>query len=80
MSREDILKKLGEIFCEDFDDDDLVITMDTEKDEIEEWDSFEQIRLISSIEEKFEVKFTLDEIDNLNNVKSIVESLYAKLN
>lgn len=73
MSREEILRKLGNIFRENFDDGTLEINLETTPDDIEEWDSFEQINLIAAIEEEFEIRFLLEDISELKSVGKIVE-------
>jgi acyl carrier protein len=51
------------------------ITMDSSKDNIEEWDSLEHIKLVLELEEKFKVKFSLDVIPGMTSVKSIQKEL-----
>ena len=45
MTEQEILEAVQEIFRDNFDDDTLVITRDTCADDIEDWDSLEQINL-----------------------------------
>ena len=78
MTREAILKELEVIFRDIFDDDDIVLTDATNSDDIEDWDSLEQINLLVAIEKKFNLKFKLDEVSNLANVGDMV-SLIEKL-
>lgn len=79
MNNEQILEKLTLIFKENFDDDSLSISMNTTKDDIDEWDSFEQIRLIATIEDEFDVHFSIEELEKLMNIKNIVDILKLKL-
>lgn len=78
MTREAILKELEVIFRDIFDDEDIVLTDATNSDDIEDWDSLEQINLLVAIEKKFNLKFKLDEVSNLANVGDMV-SLIEKL-
>ena len=78
MTRADILKELEIIFRDIFDDEDIVLTDATNSDDIEDWDSLEQINLLVAIEKKFNLKFKLDEVSNLANVGDMV-SLIEKL-
>ena len=50
MTAEQILKDLEEIFRDNFDDDELELTRETTADDIEDWDSLEQINLLTTIE------------------------------
>ena len=49
MTEQAILDAVQEIFRDNFDDDTLVITRDTCADDIEDWDSLEQINLLTAI-------------------------------
>ena len=78
MTREAILKELEVIFQDIFDDEDIVLTEATNSDDIEDWDSLEQINLLVAIEKKFSLKFKLDEVAKLADVGDMV-SLIEKL-
>ena len=45
MTREEVFTQLTEVFWDVFDDEDIVLTDDTTADDIEDWDSLEQINL-----------------------------------
>jgi acyl carrier protein len=47
-------------------------------DTIENWDSFRGLVLFEELERKFEVKFTLNELLKIKNVKDIKEMLYLR--
>lgn len=78
MTREDIFAQLTEIFRDIFDDEDIVLTDATTADDIEDWDSLEQINLLVAIEKKFNIKFQLADVSNLENVGAMVD-LVSKL-
>ena len=73
MTREEIFPQLTEIFQDVFDDDEIVLTDATTADDIEDWDSLEQINLLVAIEKKFSIKFKLDEVSHLANVGDMVD-------
>ncbi len=73
MTREELFEQLTEIFRDIFDDDDIVLTDSTTADDIEDWDSFEQINLLVAIEKKFGIKFQLAQVSNLENVGAMVD-------
>ena len=52
MTEQAILEAVQEIFRDNFDDDTLEITRATCADDIEDWDSLEQINLLTAIEKK----------------------------
>ncbi len=79
MSREEIMEKVNEIFRDVFDDDTLVITDETNSDDIEDWDSLEHISLIISMEKEFGLKFDIKEVNKLENVGQMVDMIRNKL-
>lgn len=75
----DILKELEIIFQDVFDDDSIKLSESTNANDIEDWDSLMQVRLIVAIEKNFSVKFTLDEVQALNNVGDMVKLIQSKI-
>ena len=73
MTAEQILKDLEEIFRDNFDDDELELTRETPADDIEDWDSLEQINLLTTIGKKYGVKFSIDDVKGLANVGDMVD-------
>lgn len=51
------------------------VTDKTSPDNVETWDSFNALMLVSELENEFKVKFTMDEIVSVKCVKDIKESL-----
>ena len=75
MTEQAILEAVQEIFRDNFDDDTLVITRDTCADDIEDWDSLEQINLLTAIEKKFQIKFKLADVRGLKDLKDVGDLL-----
>ena len=75
----DILKKLQPIFQDIFEDDELLITVESNADTVEDWDSLAHIILIFAIEQEFEIKFALGELEAMKNVGDMVELMQIKL-
>lgn len=73
MDMNAIFEKVQEIFRDNFDDDSLVITRETCADDIEDWDSLEQINLLTAIERKFSIKFKLEDVRGLENVGDLLD-------
>ena len=73
MTRADIMAKLNEIFCDVFDDEDIVLTNETTADDIEDWDSLEQINLLVAIEKQFNIKFQLADVADLEIVGAMAD-------
>ena len=79
MDRSEILAKVEEIFREELELDDLVLTDETTAEDVEGWDSLTHIQLIVAIEKQFKIKFTSKEILSWKNVGELVDCLAAKL-
>lgn len=78
MDKQNILEAMQEIFRDNFDDEELEIVRETCADDIEDWDSLEQINLLTAAEKKFGVKFKLEDVRSLKNVGDLVD-LIARL-
>lgn len=77
-NKSEIMVVLQEIFRENFEDDSLIITPETSAFDIDDWDSFEQINLVVSIEEHFNIKFNIQEVSKLKNVGDMANLIYEK--
>ena len=75
----DILNELQPIFQDIFEDDELSITAESNADTVEDWDSLAHIVLIFTIEQEFEIKFALGELEAMKNVGDMVELMQTKL-
>ena len=73
MTEQAILEAVQEIFRDNFDDDTLEITRATCADDIEDWDSLEQINLLTAIEKKFNIKFKLADVRGLKDVGDLLD-------
>lgn len=75
----EIEAKLKQIFSEVFNVPVSMISESTEQKMLNEWDSLGQLRLIMTIEESFDVSFSIDEIESLSNFQVILQNLTDKL-
>jgi|TARA_B110000259_G_C13784491_1_gene310019 acyl carrier protein len=73
-----IIGKLLPIFQNVFDDDELIITSLTTAKDISGWDSLAHIRLIVAIEKSFRLRFSANEISELENVGEMVNLIVIK--
>ena len=80
MTKEQIATEVQEIFRRVFGDGTLQLSPQTSQDDIEEWDSLEQINILSIIEQKFGIKFDLNEVVNIKTVGDIMETAASKVN
>ena len=79
MQREEIYKILNKIFQDVFDDSSIEVKAETTADDIEDWDSLEQINLIVAIEKKLGIKFQMEEVSDFHSVGEMVDVIIQKL-
>ena len=75
MERNEIVEKLTKVFQEVFSDSSLVINEEMTSNDVEKWDSLTHMLMISTVEERFGVKFKLKELNKLKRVGDIIDTL-----
>jgi acyl carrier protein len=60
-------------------DDSIVLSMETRRQEVPNWDSFNYISFMVAVEIKFGVKFKVADIESFENVGAIVAETRALL-
>lgn len=78
MTREKANEVLNEIFREVFDDETLTVGPATTAEDIEDWDSLEHINLVVAVEKKFGMKFNIGEVNGMNNVGEMIETILKR--
>ena len=79
MERSEILAKVEEIFREELEVEDLVLTDETTADDVEEWDSLSHVQLVAAMEEAFGIEFKSREILSWENIGDLIDSIEKKL-
>ena len=79
MEREEILKRVEEIFREELGQSELVLTDETTADDVEGWDSLSHIQLVAALEEAFMIEFKSREILSWDNVGDLIDSIEKKV-
>lgn len=74
-----VRERLNAIFCEVFDDDEIVIAPETTADDIEGWDSMSHVNLILAIETRFQIRFSQGELLSFQNVGDLQSSIESKI-
>ena len=77
--REEIFKKLNEVFCDVFDDPDIRVNDSTTAADIDGWESLTHITLISSVENAFDISFSMKEVVKMKNVGEMVDRIEEKI-
>lgn len=70
---QEMIQVLRKLICENFADDSIDVAEDTVLCEIAEWDSMEQINIISMIEEEYGFHFNVSEMTAMSNVRTVGE-------
>ena len=71
MTREEILNVLKEIFKEVFGEE-IPITEATSAKDVKGWDSLTHIAIISSVEERFNMKFKMKQVLSMQNIGDMI--------
>jgi acyl carrier protein len=79
MERNEILGRVQEVFREELEVDDLVLTDETTADDVEEWDSLSHVQLVVALEKAFNIKFSSREILSWDNVGDLVDCIEKKI-
>ena len=79
MKNNELITRVTSIFRETFDNDSLVISAEMNADSIDEWDSLTHIRLIVSHEIEFGDKFSISEVNELENIGDFIKLLESKI-
>lgn len=77
MTRDEIRTRLEAVFTEVFDDGEVVFDEGLTRESVPTWDSLGHIRLMSGIEEAFGVHLSIDDMERMVSVRSIVERIAA---
>lgn len=78
MSRDDVMRKVSDIFCDVMDLDEVDLKDETTADDVDEWDSLSHVRLIVSVEKAFSIKFSNAEIAELSRFGDLIDAILAK--
>jgi acyl carrier protein len=79
MTDEDILNGFTRILRDLLSDDSIVLTMETKRNEVANWDSFAYVSFIVAVEIEFGVKFGVAEVESFQDVGAIVRRIRAIL-
>lgn len=75
----DIMKDLQDIFRDVFDDEELVIQKEMSAEDIEDWDSLAQMRLIVAIEKHFRIQIPIEDVAMLENIGDMISLIKRQM-
>ena len=73
MTEAEVYERLQEIFADLFARDDIDVIPTLAAKDVDGWDSFRQMEIIVSSEERFGIKFGTRDIDNFHCVRDLVQ-------
>ena len=79
MERDEILKRVEEIFREELGQSNLVLTDETTAEDVDGWDSLSHVQLVAVMEDAFGIEFSSREILSWDNVGDLVNSIQKKI-
>jgi acyl carrier protein len=79
MTVQEILTVFTRILCDLLLDDSIVLTMETRREDVPDWDSFNYVNFIVAVEIEFGVKFKVADIESFDNVGAIVTEMTKAL-
>ena len=75
MTVQEILAAFTRILRDLLLDDSVMLTMETRREDVPNWDSFNYINFIVAVEQEFGVKFKIADIESFPNVGAIVTEM-----
>jgi acyl carrier protein len=72
-SSQNLLARVQDVFRAELDDEGLVIAPETGQNNLKAWDSLAHIRLISGLENEFDIQFSLTEIEQITSVRQFLQ-------
>jgi acyl carrier protein len=79
MTDEEILSVFNGLLRQLLLDDSIVLSMDTRRQDVPNWDSLNYINFMVAVEMKFGVKFKIADIESFEDVGAIVAGTQALL-
>ena len=74
----DTLTQLQDVFRRIFEDESLTISRETTAQDVEAWDSVQNVSLMLEVETEFKVRFSTSEMAYLKNVGDLVDLIEKK--
>ena len=80
MSNEQILDQITKIFRSIFKDNSIIVNEATSAQDIDDWDSLNNIQIVIAVEKHFKVRFKSSEIRTWKNVGEMINSIQLMTN
>lgn len=74
----DVITELNRIFCQVFDDDDISISPEMTANDIDGWDSLSHVNLVTTVEARFNIRFSQKELLTQKNIGDLIRDIRNK--
>ena len=75
MTEQELLTTLTQILSDLLGDDTIQLTMDTVRDDVAGWDSFNYVNFIVAVEAEYKIRFRIADVEAFPNVGAIVKAI-----
>jgi acyl carrier protein len=72
MTKQDILRSFTRILSDLLDDESVALTMETRREDVAGWDSFNYVNFIAAVEIELGLKFSVADVESFEDVGAIV--------
>lgn len=79
MTQQEILDRCSRILGDLLSDESIVLTMETRREDVPDWDSLNYVNFIVAAEIEFGVKFKVADVESFANVGEIVTRIESLL-
>jgi acyl carrier protein len=79
MEKNEIVKVISGFVSDILDDKSLVVSEDTAPEDVDGWDSVTHVNLVTALEEKYDVKFSLREMMSWETIGDLADTLLVKV-
>lgn len=74
-----VLEELQSIFRDVLDQPHLKLTRESNASNVDDWDSLAHINLVTSIEQRYKIRFALGELQELKHVGDMIDLINVKV-
>ena len=79
MTRQEILATIRDILADILDNESLQLTESSTAEQVQDWDSINQVKLLIGLENEFNFRFSASEVEGLKNVGALIDLVQRKL-
>jgi len=78
-TRAELLGTIRDVLADVLDNDSLQLTESSTADQVEDWDSINQVKLLIGLEKELGIRFASSEVEGLKNVGALIDVLEKKV-